>query len=99
VHIGPKGASYVQVLPKGYSKSSVRSVVPCTSGALFAERTFDGPPLYVRTTDRSVCPLDQAYVHPPVGQCPASIPRGSKRDQVKAKGLCALQNTFIENFG
>jgi hypothetical protein len=80
VHIGPKGASYVQVLPKGYSKSSVRLMVPHTSGVLFAERTSSGPPSYVHTTDRSIRPLDLAYVRPPMGQCPASIPRGSKRD-------------------
>jgi hypothetical protein len=39
VHIGPKGVSYVQVLPKRYSKSSVRLMVSRTSGVLFTERT------------------------------------------------------------
>jgi hypothetical protein len=39
-------------------------VVPRTSGVLFAERTSGGPLLYVRTTDRSVRPLDQAYIYP-----------------------------------
>jgi hypothetical protein len=59
--------------PKGIPKSSICPVVPCTSGVLFAEHTSGGPPSYVRITDRSVRP-------PPVGQCQASIPRGSKRD-------------------
>jgi hypothetical protein len=40
------------------------SVVPRTSSVLFAERTSGGPPSYVRTTDRSVRPLDLAYVRP-----------------------------------
>jgi hypothetical protein len=39
-------------------------MVPRTSGVLFTERTSGGPPLYVRTTDRSVRPLDLAYVRP-----------------------------------
>jgi hypothetical protein len=43
-----------QVLPKGYSKSSVHLVVPHMSGVLFAEHTSSGPPSYVRTTDKSV---------------------------------------------
>jgi hypothetical protein len=64
VHIDPKGVSYVQVLPKGYIKSSVRPVVPRTSGVLFAERTSGGPLSYVCTTDKSVRPLDLAYVRP-----------------------------------
>jgi hypothetical protein len=64
VHIGPKGVLYVQVLPKGYTKSSVRSVVPRTSGVLFVERTSGGPPSYVHATDRSVRPLDLAYIRP-----------------------------------
>jgi hypothetical protein len=63
VHIGPKGVSYVQVLPKGYTKSSVRLVIPRTSGVLFVERTSGGLPSYVRTTDISVRQLDLAYVH------------------------------------
>jgi hypothetical protein len=53
----------------GILKSSVRPVVPRMSGVLFAERTSGGPPSYVRTIDRSIRPLDLAYVRPPVGQC------------------------------
>jgi hypothetical protein len=34
------------------------------SGVLFAEHTSGGPPSYVRTTDKSVRPLDLAYVRP-----------------------------------
>jgi hypothetical protein len=64
VHVGPKGVSYVQVLPKGYTKSSVRPVVPRTSGVLFAERMSGGPLSYVHTIDKSVRPLDLAYVNP-----------------------------------
>jgi hypothetical protein len=64
LHVGPKGVSYVQVLPKGYTKSSVRPMVSRTSGVLFTERTSDDPPSYVRTTDKSVRPLDLAYVRP-----------------------------------
>jgi hypothetical protein len=64
VHVGPKGVSYVQVLPKEYTKSSVRLVIPHTSGVLFVEHMSGGPPSYVRTTDRSVHPLDLAYVCP-----------------------------------
>jgi hypothetical protein len=52
---------------KGIPKSSVHPVVPRTSGVLFTERTSDGPPSYVHTTDRSVRPLDLTYVRPPVG--------------------------------
>jgi hypothetical protein len=32
----------------------------------FVERTSDGPPAYVRTTDNSVRPPNLAYVHPKV---------------------------------
>jgi hypothetical protein len=49
---------------KGISKSSIRSVVPRTSGVLFAERTSSGPPSYVRTTDSSVRPPSLTYVRP-----------------------------------
>jgi hypothetical protein len=49
---------------KGIPKSSVRPVIPRTSGALLTERTAGGPPLYIRTTDRRVRPLDLAYVRP-----------------------------------
>jgi hypothetical protein len=55
--------------PKGIPKSNVRPVVPRTSDVLFAERTSGGPPSYVHTTDRSIRPLDLAYVCPPMGQC------------------------------
>jgi hypothetical protein len=55
--------------PKGIPKSSIRPVVPRTSGVLFTERTSGRPPSYVRTTDRSVRSLDLAYVRPLVGQC------------------------------
>jgi hypothetical protein len=48
----------------GIPKSSVRLVVPRMSGVLFVDRTFGGPLSYVRTTERSVHPLDLAYVHP-----------------------------------
>jgi hypothetical protein len=56
LHSGPKSVSYVQVLSKGYSKSSTSPVVR------FTECTSSCPPSYVRTTDRSVRPLDLAYV-------------------------------------
>jgi hypothetical protein len=49
---------------KGIPKSSVHPVVPRKSGVLFTESTSGGPPSYVRTTDRSVRPLDLAYVCP-----------------------------------
>jgi hypothetical protein len=64
VHVGLKGVSYVQVLPKGYTKSSIHPAVSHMSGVLFAERTSGGPPSYVHTTDKSVHPLDLAYVCP-----------------------------------
>jgi hypothetical protein len=50
--------------PKGIPKSSIRPVVPRMSNVLFTERMFGGLPSYVRTTDRSVCSLDLAYVRP-----------------------------------
>jgi hypothetical protein len=34
------------------------------SGVLFIEHTSGGPPSYVRTIDRSVRPLDLAYIRP-----------------------------------
>jgi hypothetical protein len=37
LHIGPEGVSYIQVLSKGYSKSSVRLVVPPCTSALQTE--------------------------------------------------------------
>jgi hypothetical protein len=70
VHVGPKSVSYVQVLPKGYTKSSVRPVVPRTSGVLFQSICPVVPhhtstlqtEAYVRTTNKTVRPLDQAYI-------------------------------------
>jgi hypothetical protein len=50
--------------PEGIPKSSIRPVVPRTSGVLFTEHTSGGPPSYVRTIDRSVRPLDLAYICP-----------------------------------
>jgi hypothetical protein len=41
---GSMAASYVQVLSKGYSKSSVHSVVPCISPVQFAKRMSGCPP-------------------------------------------------------
>jgi hypothetical protein len=49
---------------EGIPKSSVHQVVPRTSSVLFAERRSGGPPSYIRTIDRSVRPLDLAYVRP-----------------------------------
>jgi hypothetical protein len=48
--------------PKGIPKSSIHLVVPHTSVVLFAERTSDGPPPYVRTI-YSVRLPDLAYVY------------------------------------
>jgi hypothetical protein len=57
LHSGPKSVSYIQVLPKGYSKSSIRLIV------WFAERTSGGPPSYVSTIDNSIRLPNLAYVH------------------------------------
>jgi hypothetical protein len=65
LHNGPKSVSYIQVLPKGYSKSSVCPVVHVCLLVRFAEHTSDGPLSYVCITDSSVCLL-------PEDQCLAS---------------------------
>ena len=48
--------------PEGIRKSSICPVLWRMSGVQFAERTFGGPSLYIRTIDNSVRPPDLAYV-------------------------------------
>jgi hypothetical protein len=48
------GLAYVQIYPKGTSKSSIHPVVPCMSIVFFVEHMSGGFPPYVRTTDSSV---------------------------------------------
>ena len=51
---------------EGIPKSSIRPALWHTSGVRFAERTSSGLPLYVRTTNSTVRPLDLAYIRPKV---------------------------------
>ena len=52
--------------PEGIPKSCVRLVLWRTSGVWFAGHTSDGPPLYIRTTDRTVLLSNLTYVWPKV---------------------------------
>ena len=71
LHSGPKGVSYVHVLSKGYSKSSVHPVVPCTFACTICRVYARCPLLFVRATDRGVRPA-------PESQFWASIFKGSR---------------------
>jgi hypothetical protein len=54
LHYGPKVASYIQVLTKGYPKGSVRMVVPHIHSCTICRCTYSGPPVYVCTKNKSV---------------------------------------------
>jgi hypothetical protein len=63
---GSIATSYVQVLSRGYLKSSVRLVVPCMSTCTVCRVYVQWSPPYIRTTDSSIRPPDLAYVRPKV---------------------------------
>jgi hypothetical protein len=59
---GSMVASYVQVLSRGYSKSSVRPVVPHTSACTVCRAYIQRSSPYVCTTDNSIRPPNLAYI-------------------------------------
>jgi hypothetical protein len=73
--------------PKGLPKSSVSPVVPRTSSSTVCGAYFWWSP-HVHPHYRQKHMSSRPSVRPPsVGQCLASIPRGSKCGLVKAKGF------------
>jgi hypothetical protein len=65
----------------------------------FVERTSGGPPLYIRTTNSSVRPLDLVYVRSlRISVWPLLFSKGLKHDLVGAKGFGSHKTPSLKTF-